>query len=144
MPAPAGDEFARVVREIGLGSSIIEALNNLVRRIQSDDLDLMVTAIAVQHEIGGNLANILETISDTIRERIQIKGQLRTLTIQHTVTRYVLTGLPLALFGIMYIINPEYSGSLFTPGPTLAIPIVAAILLVVGYVVMGKLSQIEF
>ena len=143
MPAPASEEFSRVVREIGLGASTTQALDNLVRRIRSDDLDLMVTAISVQYEVGGNLATILETISDTIRERVRIKAQLRALTVQHTMTRYILTALPLILGGIMYIINPEYMGALFQPGWTLGIPIGAGMLLIVGYIVMGKLSVIE-
>jgi len=143
MPPPASEEFNRVVREIGLGASTTQALDNLVRRIRSDDLDLMVTAISVQYEVGGNLATILETITDTIRERVRLKAQLRTLTTQHNMTRYVLTALPLGLGIVMYIINPEYMGNLFTPGITLAIPIAAGTLLLTGYVVMGKLSNIE-
>jgi len=143
MPAPASEEFGSVVREVGLGASVTQALSNLVRRIRSDDLDLMVTAISVQYEVGGNLATILDTISETIRERLRIKAQLRAMTVQHTMTRYILTALPLVLGGIMYIINPEYMGNLFTPGLTLAIPIGAGISLVMGYFVMSKLSVIE-
>jgi len=143
MPVPASEEFSRVVREIGLGASSTQALENLVRRIRSDDLDLMVTAIGVQYEVGGNLATILDTISDTIRERVRIKAQLRALTVQHTMTRYILTALPLILGGIMYIINPEYMGALFQPGWTIGIPIGAGLLLIAGYFVMGKLSVIE-
>ena len=143
MPPPASEEFTRVVREIGLGVPAPHALNNLVRRIRSDDLDLMVTAISVQHEVGGNLAGILETISDTIRERIRLKGQLRALISQPMMTRYVLTALPLGLGGILFLMNREYMLGLFTPGPTLALPIGAAVLLVMGYLVMGKLAKIE-
>lgn len=143
MPVPASEEFSRVVREIGLGASTTQALENLVRRIRSDDLDLMVTAIGVQYEVGGNLATILDTISETIRERVRIKAQLRALTVQHTMTRYILTALPLILGGIMYIINPEYIGALFQPGWTLAIPIGAGVMLIAGYIVMGRLMVIE-
>lgn len=143
MPPPASEEFARVVREIGLGVTSAQALNNLVRRIHSDDLDLMVTAIAIQHEVGGNLANILETISDTIRERIRLQGQLRALTSQPNMTRYILTALPLGLGGIIFLMNRTYMLGLFLPGPTLAIPIGAGVLLVMGYLVMGKLGKIE-
>jgi tight adherence protein B len=143
MPPPSSEEFGRVVREIGLGLTTTQALNNLVRRIRSDDLDLVVTAIAIQHEVGGNLANILDTITNTIRERIRLKGQLRALTSQPTMTRYILTALPIALGGIIFLLNRRYMMGLFTPGPTLIIPIGAAVSLVMGYIVMGKLSQIE-
>jgi tight adherence protein B len=80
--APMSTEFERVVREVGLGRTPEEALGNLVRRIQSDDLELMVTAVNVQREVGGNLAQVLDTISDTIRERVKLKGEVRVITSQ--------------------------------------------------------------
>jgi tight adherence protein B len=144
MPPPAAEEFSRVVREIGLGLPTTQALANLVRRVRSDDLDLVVTAIAIQYEVGGNLATILETITDTIRERVRLKGQLRVLTAQQALQRYILTALPLVLAVIIYVLNPLYMRQLFTPGITLIIPISAAVLMVLGYVVMGKLSIIQF
>lgn len=144
MPPPAGEEFGRVVREVGLGMSVTQALQNLVRRIKSDDLDLMVTAIAIQYEVGGNLATILETISGTIRERIRLKGQLRVLTAQQGLQRTILTILPVALGAVVYTMNPDYISALFTPGWTLIIPIAAVILEITGYFVMGKLGKVEF
>src|SRR5207249_660762 len=77
---PIGPEFGRVVREVGLGNSPQDSLLHLVARIKSDDLDLMVTAMMVQHEVGGNLSRILDTISHTIRERVKIKGEIRSIT----------------------------------------------------------------
>jgi tight adherence protein B len=144
MPPPAADEFSRVVREIGLGVSITQALSNLVQRVPSDDLDLVVTAIAIQHETGGNLALILETITATIRERVRLKGQLRVLTAQQSLQRYILTAMPFVLGIVIYIMNPRYMSALFTPGPTLALPIAAVVGIVIGYIVMGKLSQVQF
>ncbi len=143
MPAPASEEFDRVVREIGLGLPAVQALRNLVRRVRSDDLDLVVTAITIQHEVGGNLAVILETISDTIRERVRLKAQLRTLTVQHRLTRSILTALPFVLAVIIYFLNPEYMLALFTPGPTLIIPIASVAFIVIGWIALGRLSQIE-
>lgn len=144
MPPPACDEFRRVVREISLGASSGQALANLVRRIRSDDLEMIVTAIAIQYEVGGNLATILDTISDTIRERVRLKGQLRILTSQAYLQRAILTGLPVFLGMLIYIFNPAYMGALFSPGPWLLIPGFAAVSVVLGYIVMGKLSQVEF
>ena len=144
MPPPASDEFNRVVREVGLGASASQALANLVRRVRSDDLDLIVTAIGVQYEVGGNLAVILDTITATIRERVRLKGQLRVLTAQTSLQRTILTLLPVILAVIMYVLNPAYVGVLFEPGPWILIPISAAVLVVIGYVVMGKLSKVEF
>jgi tight adherence protein B len=143
MPSPSSVEFGRVVREIGLGVSSTQALLNLVRRIRSDDLDLIVTAINIQYEVGGNLASILETISGTVRERIRLQAQLRVLTAQPRLQRIILSGLPFALGLIMYLLNPEYLLPLFTPGLTLVIPIAALAFVVIGWVVMGKVSQIN-
>ena len=143
MPTPVSEEFSRVVREIGLGVPMSQAMSNMVRRIRSDDLDLIVTAISIQSEIGGNLGNILETISDTIRERIRLKGQLRTLMSQPMMTRYILTALPIFLGGVIFLMNREYMLGLFLPGPTLIIPIYAGVSLVLGYLVMGALAKID-
>jgi tight adherence protein B len=144
MPAPASDEFERVVREVGLGASSAQALANLVRRIRSDDLDLVVTAINIQYELGGNLATILETISGAIRERVRLRGQLRALTAQQNLQRIILTALPVFLALAIYLLNPAYILALFAPGPWVLIPAFAAVLVVLGYIVMGKLSQVEF
>jgi tight adherence protein B len=143
MPPPVSEEFGRVVREIGLGMSAVQALRNLVRRVRSDDLDLVVTAIAIQYEVGGNLAVILETISDTIRERVRLKAQLRTLTAQHRMTRSILTGLPVAMAVIIYLMNPEYMLAMFTPGPFLLIPIASLVFIVLGWILLGRISNIE-
>jgi tight adherence protein B len=143
MPSPSSEEFGRVVREIGLGVPGTQALQNLVRRIRSDDLDLVVTAIIIQYEVGGNLAEILDTISDTIRERIRLQQQLHVLTTQPRVQRAVLTGLPVVLAVIMYLLNPEYMRLAFQPGAGMIIFLAAGVLMAMGYVVMGKLSKID-
>jgi len=110
MPPPISVEFGRVVREIGLGVDMERAFNNLLRRVPSDDLDLMVTAINVQSEVGGNLAEILEIIGFVIRERIRIKGEIQVLTAQGQISGYVISVLPLVLGLILYAMNQEYMG----------------------------------
>src|SRR5512139_640138 len=94
LPAPICDEFRRVVQEMQIGISMEKALDNLLRRIPSDDLDFVVTAIGVQREVGGNLSEILDTISFTIRERVRIKGEIRTLTAQVRTSGAVLSLIP--------------------------------------------------
>jgi tight adherence protein B len=143
MPAPSSEEFKRVVTETGLGVPLTGALANLVRRIRSDDLDLIATAITIQYEVGGNLAEILETITETIRERIRLKEQMRVLTAQARLQRTILTLLPFALGVVMYIMNPEYVRHLFDPGLTLILPVAGIVLMILGYIVMGRLSQLE-
>jgi len=110
MPDPLGAEFRRVVREIGLGVDNERAFNNLLRRVPSADLDLMVTAINVQQEVGGNLAEILEIIGFVIRERVRIKGEIQVLTAQGQLSGYVISFLPIILGLILFAMNPEYIG----------------------------------
>jgi tight adherence protein B len=116
MPAPISDEFARVVRETQLGVTLEQALANMLRRIKSDDLDLMITAVNVQREVGGNLAEILEVISHTIRERVRIKGEINTLTAQGRYSGYVVSLLPIGLTLVLFCINKQFVSRLFTSG----------------------------
>ncbi len=93
---PISEEFERVVREMSLGMALQPALNNLSRRVDSEDLELMVTAINIQSQVGGNLATILDSIAFTIRERIRIQGEIQTLTAMQRYSGYVITLLPVA------------------------------------------------
>lgn len=140
---PVSEEFQRVVREIGLGVGPQEALLHLVRRVASDDLELLVTAILVQFEIGGNLSRILDSIASTIRERVKLHGEIRTMSAQGRMAGYVLSGLPVAIGGLLMLIAPSYMGALFTPGPWLVLPVAAFVGIVIGSVVIRKLVAIE-
>ncbi len=143
MPNPAGGEFSRVVREMQLGRSLAQALDSMVRRLDSDDLALIVTAIQIQYEVGGSLADILETVAETIRERVRIQREIRVMTAQQRFSGYILIALPIGLAVFLYIMNPEYEGRLFQPGPTLCIPIGAGIMMLIGYLIMRRIIQIE-
>ena len=149
MPTPISEEFRRVVQEVSLGVSTEKALDNLLRRIPSEDLDLVITAIKVQREVGGNLAEILDTISHTIRERVRIKGEIRVLTAQMKFSAQFLALLPAFVFVAILVINREYLLILIdpeanTPFPCGYIAIVAAVLLsIIGYIVMNRFSKIE-
>jgi tight adherence protein B len=140
---PVAEEFQRVVREIGLGVGPQEALLHLVRRVDSDDLELMVTAILVQFEIGGNLSRILDSISNTIRERVKLQGEIRTMSAQGRMAGYMLSGLPVAIGGMLMLIAPSYMGMLFTPGPWLVLPVAGVVGIVMGSLVIRKLVAIE-
>jgi len=140
---PVSEEFGRVVREIGLGLPQREALANLLRRVESEDLDLMVTAINVQHEVGGNLSKILDNIGHTIRERIRIKGEIRVLTSQQRLSMYIIIALPFFLTGAIFMINPAYMTRLFEPGPILILPGCALFMVFMGYMIIRKIVSIE-
>lgn len=150
LPAPISDEFHRVVQEMQIGIPMEKALDNLLRRIPSDDLDFVITAINVQREVGGNLSEILDTISFTIRERVRIKGEIRVMTAQVRTSATVLSLIPVFLAIALWFVSPEYIGSFFTessvlPQPLCGIVAVATIIgmIVLGYFVMMKIADIE-
>lgn len=111
-PNPTSGEIKRVVQEVQLGIPMDQALDHMLTRMPSDDFDLVITAINIQREVGGNLAEILEVIGHTIRERIKIKGEIRVLTAQGRISGYVITGLPIALALFLYLINRDYMSKL--------------------------------
>lgn len=145
LPAPISDEFRRVVQEMQIGIPMEKALENLLRRIPSEDLDFVITAINVQREVGGNLSEILDTISFTIRERVRIKGEIRVMTASVRTSGLVLAMIPLFLAGALWFISPEYIGSFFSRGPFcgwLSVGIIVG-MIASGYFVMMKIADIE-
>jgi tight adherence protein B len=141
-PEPIASEFKRVVREVGLGLSAQEALMNLLKRMPSDDLDLMITAINIQYEVGGNLAQILDTLAHTIRERVRIKGEIRVLTAQGRVTGYIIAALPVLVAVAVTVINPSYMNTLWE-FPWILMPICGGILMLIGFLIIRKIINID-
>ncbi|HZP97837.1 MAG TPA: type II secretion system F family protein [Candidatus Limnocylindria bacterium] len=142
-PAPMGDEMGRVVREVNLGLGMEEALSNLVRRIKSDDLDLMVTAIGVQQQVGGNLAEILDTIAFTIRERVRIKGEINTLTAQGRMSGYLVAFLPIGIAVTLNFINPSFMQPLFTQFIGQVLLGVGGVMMLIGFFAIQKIVDIK-
>jgi tight adherence protein B len=146
LPSPICDEFRRVVQEMQLGIPMEKALENLLRRIPSEDLDFVVTAINVQREVGGNLAEIMDVISYTIRERVRIKGEIRALTSQAIYSGRALALMPIGLLCILWFLNRDYVMTLFSKGNALCGGIalgLAATLIIVGYFVMTRIGNVE-
>lgn len=145
LPAPICDEFRRVVQEMQIGITMETALENLLRRIPSDDLDFVVTAINVQREVGGNLSEILDNISFTIRERIRIKGEVRVLTAQVRTSGTVLSLIPFGLTLVLWFLNPEYLMSVTQGGPACTAGIICTVLGLItsSYFIMMKIADIE-
>ena len=143
LPPPISEEFSRVIQEVGLGLTNEQALNNLLRRIPSADLDLMITAINVQHEVGGNLAEILDIISYTIRERVRIQGEIRTLTAQQMLSGYIISFLPIGLGLVLYLMNREYMMGMFDHPCGLVMTGVALFGIIAGFVAIQKIVHIE-
>jgi len=146
LPPPISEEYHRVVQEMQLGISAERALENLLRRIPSDDLDLVVAAMNVQREVGGNLAEILDTISHTIRERVRIKGEIRVLTSQVMYSGRFLASMPIIIMGVLWLVNRPYMMEFFNPETRLIGLImlsIGALMIISGYFDMTKIATIE-
>lgn len=143
-PDPTSVEFKRVVQEASLGIDLNDALQHMLDRVESEDLDLVITAVNIQREVGGNLAEILDIISHTIRERIKLKGEIRVLTAQGRITGYLISFLPIILALFLYTINPTYMGNLFE-NRTCGWPLlgVGLTLIGIGATVVQKIVQID-
>lgn len=114
LSSPITDEFAKVLRENALGKNMEDALRNLTERTEDEDLDMFVTALVIQMQVGGNLAEILDTISHTIRERVRIKGEINTLTAQGKVSAVIVILMPLGVAAGLAMVNPGYLDELLT------------------------------
>jgi tight adherence protein B len=143
MPEPMSTEFGRVVRETALGYTISDALDHLVQRVQNEDLELVVTAIHIQSEVGGSLADVLDTISRTIRDRIQLKGQIQAITSQQRMTGTLLSALPIVLGTVLFLMNGEYMMAMFVVGWPIMIPSTAFVMVILGNIVMRRVIQID-
>jgi tight adherence protein B len=142
-PAPMSDEFSRAVREMNLGITVDDALDHMNQRIQSEDFDLMVTAVQIHRVVGGNLAEILDTIAFTIRERIRIHGEIRTLTAQARASGYIITALPFVLVGILTVVSPGYITPLFKEPLGWFMIMLSLIMMAIGYAIIRRIAAIE-
>ena len=140
---PISEEFGRATREIALGINVDEALNHMVARNKSEDFDLMVTAVQIQRVVGGNLAEILDTIAFTIRERVRIQGEIRTLTAQARTSGWIITILPIALAGFLALISPTYFDPMVTDPLGHIMLGVAIFSIAIGAVAIQKIVKIE-
>jgi len=146
LPAPISVEFRRLVQEMQIGIPMEQALDNLFRRIPSEDLDLIIAAINVQREVGGNLAEILDTISYTIRERVRIKGEIRVMTSQVMYSGRFLSVLPFILGAILWFINRSYMMMFFNPETKICGGIMIGVIILLissGYFAMTRVANIE-
>jgi tight adherence protein B len=143
LPPPMGNELGRVTREVQLGLPMNEALGRMVHRNESEDLRLMLIAVQIQSQVGGNLAHILDTIEFTVRERIRIKGEIKSLTGQARASGWVLIALPFAMTGILMMIAPTYfSPMLARPAGNILLG-VAGFMILCGYGVIRRIVNIK-
>lgn len=143
MNGPIAEEFMLMQKEINLGQTTERALENLVSRVSSDDLELVVTAVQIQRQVGGNLAEVLDNISSTIRDRVKIKGDVRTVTAQGRMSGLIIALLPLVLGLLVFLINPEHMSILFTHPLGIGILVYSVITELVGVYFINKIVKIE-
>ena len=144
MPAPISEEFTRVLDECNVGVPTEEALRRLVSRTNSYDMDLVVTAVTIQIQLGGNLAEILDTIAETIRERVRINGEMRALTADGKLSGIILVALPIVLGGVILVINPSYMRTLVENDSGKMMLLFGAGFMILGSVVIHRMLRIDF
>lgn len=143
LEGPLSDEFTKVLRDNSYGKPLDEALKEMSERTDDEDLDMFITALIIQRQVGGNLANILDTISHTIRERVQIKGEVKSLTAQGRMSGMVVSILPIALALGLSVISPGYLDSLFTTTIGKIMIFAGVFLELIGIIVLIKLVDVK-
>ena len=143
MSGPISEEFFKLQKEINLGMTTEAALDKLVKRVQSEDLELIVTAVLIQRQVGGNLSEVLDNISSTIRDRVKVKGEVKTITAQGRMSGLIISILPPALCGILYLLSPEYMGELFDNPIGIGIIVTAVFLELIGIYFVSRIVKIE-
>ena len=140
---PVNQEFDRVVKEVNLGAGVEESMGRMVRRTESSDLDMVATAIAINRKIGGNLSEILESISETIRDRVRIKGEMSSMTAQARGSGYMITALPIVLAVFMYFVTPQYFAPMLGSPIGIGMLIGAGFFMFLGQLIMGKIATVD-
>ena len=140
---PIATDIRRMLQEINVGSAIDEALQNMAERSGSSDLDIVVTAMLIQQSTGGNLAEILDTVSHTMRERIRIRGEIKTLTTQQVMTGFIIGALPIFIALGITVINPDYISLLFTRTAGQFMIGAGVMMELIGMFVIKKILDIE-
>jgi tight adherence protein B len=143
MDSPLRDEFLKIIRDNSIGKTLDEALMDFSERTDDDDIDMFVTALIIQRKVGGNLAEILDTIAATIRDRARIRGEVKTLTAQGKISAIVITLLPIGVAIFLFFVNPEYLMELFTNKVGLFMVAGAVFMQILGGFLMLKIADIE-
>lgn len=143
MEQPIAEEFSRVIKDNALGKPLDEALMDLSLRNDDEDMDMLVTAVMIQRQVGGNLAEVLDVITGTIRERMRIKGEVRTLTSQGKMSALVVGLLPVTIALMIYSMNPEYMTVLFTESMGKLMIGLAVTMELIGAYLLSKIIKIQ-
>jgi tight adherence protein B len=144
MEWPLNLELQEMLQEVNVGASLDDALRHMAERIETYEVDIAVNAVLVQRQVGGSLAEILDNVAKTIRERRELRGQLMALTAQQRLSAYFVAGVPVMMAAFMSIVNWEFMKQLFTTTLGTILMVVGAVLDVLGFLVMRRLTRIDF
>lgn len=139
---PLNEEFGLARREIELGASVDSALSNMVKRMGSSDLRLVVMVITIQHSVGGDLPAILTTLADTMRQRAEMREEILAATAQSRASSLIITLLPVAAAALLYFLVPDYFRPMFTSALGWVLIAISAGLLVIGNVIIRRITKI--
>ena len=141
--APAGEEFERVLNETRLGSPMDEALTAMADRIDSEDLRFVLLSVNIQNEVGGSLAELFQTVSDTVRERQQFRRKVRALTAMGRASAYLLLIMPFATAALITLISPSYMGPLYQTGIGQVLLVIMLVMMAIGALVLRKIVDVK-
>ena len=144
MPDPIAREFGRAVREIKYGNTVEKALHNMTVRIKSADLMLTVSAVLIQRQVGGNLSEVLDNISETIKERLKIKDEIRVLTATGRISGTVIGMLPVGIGVILLLLNPDYITLFFETSMGKMLLVLAGVLELIGFLFVKKIVTVKY
>ncbi|MBG6085414.1 type II secretion system F family protein [Zhihengliuella flava] len=142
--APMNEVLSRVVNEARVGRNLEITMQEAAARMRSEDFAWVAEAIRINREVGGDLARVLDQVGQTIRERAEIKGQVRALSAEGRISAYILIALPFALAAIMSVMNPDYVGTLVSHPIGILLLVVGALLIIIGSIVLHRMIRIEF
>lgn len=144
MDSPIKVEFQKVLRDNSIGKTMDRALTDFAGRVDDEDVDMFITALLIQRQVGGNLADVLDTISETVRERVRIRGEVQTMTAQGRMSALIISILPFGIAGFIFVSNPEYIMELFTNPIGIAMVALAVLMQVIGILIIRKMVDIEY
>jgi tight adherence protein B len=142
-PSPSREEFRRVIADEQLGVPLEDALDDVARRMDNRDLEQVSLVASLQHETGGNTAEVLDRVTDTIRDRFELRRLVKTLTAQGRMSRWVVSALPVVLLGVITLINPGYMEPLYSTGTGRGLLVGAGVFVVMGSIVIGRIVNIK-
>lgn len=143
MPDPISQEISKSSRELSMGVPMEKVLTSLAERTQNKDMELLTSAVLIQRKVGGNLADILEMISDTIQARIRLKNHVKTLTAQGKYSGYLIGAIPVFLYLIFSMISPEYMSVMYTTTYGYVLTTLAVVFEIIAFVIIKKMITLE-